>query len=259
MKKPQCNINEKIISHGNSLTEEEMFKAAEMAFHRSKVYKLFSYAFSYPDAELYEFIKGGEFSDEIKKAIQGRQGIRLPALLSLAERACNSLTLEELQDKYTRLFERPAEKSLLHEASYIDFPQDEMADIAGFYRAFGVTFDERPDHLGVELEFMYLITAKESKAALEGNLDNFDLCVDAEKKFLSAHTGRWVSSLTENITDRNSPTYQYLAEALKEWISMEASYLGIKLRPVSQPVQPETDDMICLAFKNTAEGGHHEV
>lgn len=70
-----------------------------------------------------------------------------------------------------------------------------MADVAGFYRAFGLEvgpgFHDRPDHLAAELEFMHFLLMKEAYAR-EHNLQ--DLAAEARKaqsQFLEEHLGTW--------------------------------------------------------------------
>src|SRR6185503_4152613 len=54
------------------------------------------------------------------------------------------------------------------------FQPHRLADLAAFYRAFGLEMAEaaaeRPDHLGMELEFMAVLAAREA-FALEHQLD----------------------------------------------------------------------------------------
>jgi TorA maturation chaperone TorD len=71
----------------------------------------------------------------------------------------------------------------------------ELADIAGFYRAFGVEITpgtERPDHIAVELEFMHLLAVKEVVAAgREDGGEHARICRDARATFFRDHLGRW--------------------------------------------------------------------
>ncbi|MDI6763450.1 MAG: molecular chaperone TorD family protein [Thermodesulfobacteriota bacterium] len=221
-------------------TEREM--AADIAFQRSKVYKLFSSLFSFPERELFEFLKSGGLLNEIRKAFriippappfikERRKGSILDHLGRATEKF-SSLNLKDLQEGYAGIFETPGKRCALYEANYLDFPQEEMADIAGFYNAFGFKFEERPDHLGAELEFLHLLTMKEAKAVFSGEEKRVELCMDGERKFLSTHPGRWVEAMAENIKEREGLPYFRFASALAGWLRAEAQYLGLTLETV---------------------------
>ncbi|MEK7326009.1 MAG: molecular chaperone TorD family protein, partial [Chloroflexota bacterium] len=79
----------------------------------------------------------------------------------------------------------------------------EMADIAGFYRAFGFNIGgkvrERPDHISAELEFMHVLALKEAYAAERDVLEHVEICIDAQRKFLQEHLGKWVGLLAESL------------------------------------------------------------
>lgn len=84
----------------------------------------------------------------------------------------------------------------------------EMADVAGFYKAFGVAVDEaseggeRVDHITAELEFMNLLAVKESLALLEeGEGVHARTCRDASRAFLRDHLGRWAPRLGECLAE----------------------------------------------------------
>jgi nitrate reductase assembly molybdenum cofactor insertion protein NarJ len=73
------------------------------------------------------------------------------------------------------------------------------ADIAGYYRAFGVEPSreqpERPDHLAVELEFMVWLIEK-TWYALDDDyrgdvMDNVTVCREAQRSFLAEHLTWW--------------------------------------------------------------------
>ena len=57
-----------------------------------------------------------------------------------------------------------------------------LADISGFYKAFGVEVDcERPDALKAELEFMHYLIFKEINAPVR---EKAEICLDAQKNSL---------------------------------------------------------------------------
>lgn len=85
------------------------------------------------------------------------------------------------------------------EGSYEDDPfrqARQLADVAGFYRAFGVDAHgadgERADHAGCELEFLAFVAAR--RVALEDAQRDEDAaeCLRLEGLFLTEHPGRWL-------------------------------------------------------------------
>ncbi len=69
-----------------------------------------------------------------------------------------------------------------------------LADLAGFYRAFGLEVGEaayRPDHLAVELEFAHVLATKEATAMAMDQEGRADLCRQALRDFLAEHLGAW--------------------------------------------------------------------
>lgn len=77
-------------------------------------------------------------------------------------------------------------------------PTFQMADIAGFYRAFGFqVMGERPDHVVPEMEFVALMFVKEAYALLSGDADGADVCAGARRKFVAEHLGRWLPMLRD--------------------------------------------------------------
>ena len=76
-------------------------------------------------------------------------------------------------------------------------PTFQMADIAGFYRAFGFEVSgERPDHIVPELEFVALLLVKEAYARMAGQGEPAEVCSTARKTFLEEHLGVWLRELS---------------------------------------------------------------
>lgn len=74
-----------------------------------------------------------------------------------------------------------------------------LADLMGFYRAFGLdlagNFHDRADHLCAELEFIQWLCLKEAHVLAKANNttdEHVTLCRNTQSKFLDEHLGRWV-------------------------------------------------------------------
>lgn len=77
-----------------------------------------------------------------------------------------------------------------------------LADVAGFYAAFGVRTDhDRPDHLVAELEFMAVLLAAEADARTHGDLSEADVAASAARTFLRDHLGTWVTAWAARVAD----------------------------------------------------------
>ncbi len=100
---------------------------------------------------------------------------------------------DKLMSDYDRLFRR--EEIWLYTTEYLaenEFQRARyLADIMGFYRAFGVEpNNERPDFLPNELEFMHYLIFKRTHAIERKTPDSNEkagLCLDAETRFFDEH------------------------------------------------------------------------
>ncbi len=149
----------------------------------------------------------------------------------------------------------------LNEIEYGDIKADplfqphRLADLAAFYRAFGLEIapdaGERHDHLGLELEFLCVLAAKDAYA-LEYQLDGADhaLCREAQRKFLREHLGRWTPAFGRRLaTATSNPALRSLAEVTRTFVESECQVFGVisgseelALRPVD-----EAADRMCDA------------
>lgn len=206
---------------------------AEIAFSRSTVYELLSHCYGEPGSEFLDFIKSGEFFEHMIKALRFHPMLRnriIQALHSLIDETMR-LNINDLLREY-ELVVSP-EKNLLYEGNchHPFSAYEEMADIAGFYRAFGFNFDgERPDHVCLELEFMRILTLKEAMASQEGDMERVDLIINAEKDFLSSHIGRWTDALLQMTEDISF--YGTLSRFLNEWVKMECDLYSVKIEGI---------------------------
>jgi TorA maturation chaperone TorD len=107
----------------------------------------------------------------------------------------------------------------------------ELADVAGFYRAFGVEVrpeTERADHITAELEFMHLLAVKEAHAEQEeGPGEHVEICHSAARAFMHDHLGRWVPRFAALVEERAAhPFYAAAGRLLGGFLALEASRLS---------------------------------
>jgi nitrate reductase assembly molybdenum cofactor insertion protein NarJ len=210
-----------------------------IAVRRAQVYSFLSDAFLYPDENWCEDVP---LVEEILSSLDWVS----PAL------AIRPLDLAALQAAYRHAF--GATGSICYETEYglpHEFRQSqELADINGFYRAFGFTnggrVRERPDHLAVELEFMSILALKEAYTAQDGLVEHFEVCLEAQRKFLGDHLGRWIDKFAQSLAlngDGVARTgygvarmgyggpYQALARFCALFVNADAARLGVLLEP----------------------------
>ena len=148
---------------------------------------------------------------------------------------------QQLAEQYQRVFGLLAGKTApLNETEYCAstdsfYRAQELADIAGFYRAFGLERDrrrrERHDHLSMELDFMRCLIGKQIFAAQSRTPDlneRAGLCRDAQRKFFQAHLCWWVPTFAKLL--RKGPQgglYAVLAPALSCFVVYEQRHLGV--------------------------------
>jgi TorA maturation chaperone TorD len=130
-----------------------------------------------------------------------------------------------------------------------------MADIAGFYRAFGVDTGDtgfRPDDISVELEFMGFLCRKQAYAIERLGAPRVGQVLRVQRLFMREHLGRWAGALGRRIVSRAgvAPFYATLGAALEAWIGAECELLAVgPIDTVDEPLLdwPEPDDASCGA------------
>lgn len=143
--------------------------------------------------------------------------------------------LEELRAGHYRAFDEssgtrcaPTEMDQLGGVPQLELTRTfEMADVAGFYKAFGVEVGdtgERVDHIAVELEFMNLLAVKESIALQEeGEGEHAEICRNASRVFLRDHLGRWASRFGEALAKADGDSiYSIAGRLLEDFVGFDA-------------------------------------
>ena len=87
---------------------------------------------------------------------------------------------------------------------------ESTVDVRNCYESEGldIVIKDAPDHIAIELEFMYCLVAKQIEATRDANLQVLQSCRLKQSSFLQAHLGRWISEFADNVKN-NAKTEFY--------------------------------------------------
>ncbi|MBS1151086.1 MAG: dehydrogenase [Myxococcaceae bacterium] len=144
--------------------------------------------------------------------------------------------LDEARSEFLALFDVGSERTPLYETEYGRMrgmsKGTELADLNGFYRAFGLGSpdgeNEMGDHLAVELEFYAVMLARQSALAEGGDADGVGIVEDARKKFLLDHLGRFVGAIAQRQNVSQSALYGRVFEWVRALVEAECQALGVQ-------------------------------
>ena len=199
-----------------------------LIIRRAQLYRFLADAFLYPQENWFSEI---EVLTPILVEI-GMEHIQPPAF---------NLDLSELQQHHIQTFGLTG--SLCYETE-CGLPNEyrqsqEMADIAGFYQAFGFKVGgevrERPDHLATQLEFLYVLSLKEAYAVERGIPEHLEVCTEARRAFLRDHLGRWIELFAQGVACSSASSlengaqnpYEWMARLAADFVLADARSLGV--------------------------------
>jgi TorA maturation chaperone TorD len=186
----------------------------------------------------------GELADEVHNQVVRLRTLEPPSL--------HALTLS-----YQRLFGHTARGVVApYETEYGDealFQQPhEMGDLAGFYRAFGLTLNptvrERLDHVSCECEFMLFLALKEAYARECADTAMAEATCQASRLFLRDHLGRFGLAFARQVARADQGGfYGALAELCFTFLTRECARVGVPAGPVTLGLRPLADDRVPMA------------
>jgi putative dimethyl sulfoxide reductase chaperone len=169
-----------------------------------------------------------------------------PAVAPAVERLAAALAAvddDALQAEYSRRFIGTS-AAPLHETAYGPprlTTAAELADVQGFYRAFGFELSadapDLADHLGAELEFHAALLAKLAWATLQELDEAREVTASAAVSFLDAHLGRWTDALAARLADAHASDTVYgpLADTAASFVAAECARFGVSPLPLASP------------------------
>ena len=199
------------------------------------LYKILSLGLSYPDEKNWALIESllmkseDTFDGEALARIRGFKGYFIE----------NRHRIDDIKSEYLYIFDigraiSPYETEYITEQ--LSRKPFELADIAGFYSAFGFSVNEdmrnkeAVDHISVELEFMAILEWKEQYALEKKQEENARIVRDARIKFLKEHLAKWGFFYCRQILGLEGDRFfKRLAEILEFFLTVECE--RIKLDP----------------------------
>lgn len=216
----------------------------EKAAARSNVYRFLALGFQCPDARLVAQL---EKEIGLVKASLDVLGNRDSLKKAKAiKSALETATLCELETSYIGCFGHAISKECPpYEAEYgqahIFQKTQRLADVAGFYRAFGLEpaadHHDRHDHLSVELEFMQFLCLKEAYALdRDHSHERVTMCRHAQRKFLAEHLGAWAFGFGRRLREKARDTlYARLGEMLMSFLANDIRSFGLEPDETAEP------------------------
>jgi TorA maturation chaperone TorD len=191
---------------------------------RGDCYRLLSACFYQPDKSL--FVQ----ENLLRNLAEALKRVCPPASVFAEEieRAIAKYTNEELLVYYAKLFVGPNELIAPPYGSiYLDKERKVMGDSTiktmELYREAGLAisddFKELPDHIAVELEFMYYLVFKETEALEKSDIDTAHKFIKMQQEFLNSFLGLWINNFCERIENgTDNEFYRALARCVSAFI-----------------------------------------
>jgi putative dimethyl sulfoxide reductase chaperone len=234
------------VSEGESAGMDHFAAPAETsvdeAIARSFTYRFLAQAYEYPNEEGWTWLSNPANQTPLWGALKA---LANPDRL-LSHQGADLMVrpapehFDAFISDYVLVFGHAARGSCpLNEIEYGDLKADplfqphRLADLAAFYRAFGVEVTEdateRQDHICLELEFMSVLAAQEAYAH-EHRCDQEQIsqCRAAQKKFLREHLGRWLPAFARRLAGAvGDGALGSLARFTQEFVSADCRRFGV--------------------------------
>ena len=203
---------------------------SKQADFRSKVYGILALAFSLPQENA---------TNLYKSILDAQEIIRTNASVSQPEVDSPSLSNVDLKKEYLRLFVGPGHvKCSPYESIYRqDRPilakglvmGPSTADVRRRYAEADLilakNFNDLPDHIAVEMEFMHFLCAEELRALEDGNSQESTKRREMQQEFLREHLEPWVDRFAECVLrSTRSSFHKSAANLLKTFVKSESEH-----------------------------------
>ena len=218
---------------------------ANTAFHRGRLYSLLALGFDRPGDDLEAALAEDAFTDELQESAEMVGG----PVAGAAELVADQLAERDpdtLHGEWASLF--GVEEGLTvspYQLTYLPGPLmttvRKLADLRGFYEAFGLSvaegYNDRADHVCFLAEFASHLCGREAYLRMDGDDEGVRVVVSAQRAFFEDHLGRWYWRFADEVSKRDDGFYAALADLLAALVEAEIDRLD--LEPDWVPDDPE--------------------
>lgn len=191
----------------------------KIALKRADSYKFLSECYYLPDAELMQKVAVAPEID--------------PLFTELALHAPSDSELDALTIDFTGLFIGPYKLLAPPYGSvYLEDNRmmgDSTLDIRNLYENEGldVIIKDAPDHIAMELEFVYFLISKQIEAIRDDAPQALQSYLLKQSSFLNVHLGRWLPQLAENVQKHaQTEFYRNLASVTDRYVRNDMETLA---------------------------------
>lgn len=229
----------------------------------SQVYQFLSTCLFELDEKAYDLVNNKDYLGEVESCLRKTGNGELSETFRLLKRDLENSDIDTLAHGYRATFGSATVAmdcppfEMYFSGSHIWQQTQDLADISGFYKAYGLEIAEgdstsRWDHVAVELEFMHFLTYKLAYAIENHHgKEEFELCLSGKKKFLMSHIGRWINAFSTTAS-KKSPLefYRQVTKLANTFIHLEMEKLEIDTEEVDASHGNEPDYLQRLEGKS---------
>ena len=185
-------------------------------------------------ADCYKFLSECYYLPEdgfLQKVAEVAQSNRFFAELEACIPA--SLELETLKVDFTQLFVGPFKLLAPPYGSvYLEDGKlmgESTIDVNSWYEKEGldIVINDAPDHIAMELEFIYCLTVKQIQATKDENQQAIQSCLQTQKSFLQTHLAKWLPPFVKNVQKHaKTDFYKKLAQLTGVFIQKDMDTLS---------------------------------
>lgn len=197
---------------------------------RKNIYKTLSELYCLPDENLPDRL------DIISKSFSKISSNSLSCINLMQTEIDRNFDITQLKIEFTRLFVGPfGIPAPPYGSIYLENERkimgDSTMDAKNRYEKFGLEMSEKfkdvPDHISVELEYMFFLIFKEVESIKSSDPENVQVYISEQKSFLQNHLNMWIPDFT-NCVSKFSENLFYinLSKLIFTFINEDTEYLN---------------------------------